>query len=1122
MAEDYSIYAKITGDSKGFESAVKSAQGSIGNFQQSFSKLQKMVGVGFAIAGIQKFASEMNEMAKLYVIQEKAEKSLAVAAKNNPYLDSKNVDELKKYASQLQSISEVGDEQLLPLMSKLAAAGRTQAEIQNIMTAAVDASATGAISLESAVTGLNSSYEGNVGQLRRLIPSLADLSDEELKSGVAVDTVAKAYKGMAEETASSSKQLSNSIGDLKEQLGYGWETAMSPMRKGLKAIIDQWTEALKKANEAKQAMTNLENVKAGKGGDVGKASATQTDLLIQQKIELDEYVRLAQLSAKKKKELTKKEQAELFDLRSKYLDQIRVLYQAEGETDLQAINNAVSVKTAAYQKSFEEEKQLVAQHQQELADKENERTENERRAQQTRLNNLRAAFDQEIAEYRQEIALRRQTGEEISEEQENLGLLTVARSAYIKMIKNSNGELQKDAQRLQLINDIIKELTKTEEEATDATEEYAAETKNYLKNALKEWGDFGEAVLNVYGEIEEEASSWTDFFVDSFHQFGELGKQAIETIGESLVEGEDAWNNLGVVALETIAKILEALAAELAARAAVNAATWNYAGAAVAAAGAAAALAGAGALRAVASQMKSVADSAADTDTSLKSVKETIKKIKESTKDFSSFASGFIDLQKKLDAATEKLNVGKEEFNKSLSQYTAEYESIRSTYQALFSELYKVLKSDKFSFYQPEEKTKIYRQWLAYKQILDSVDKAYNENISEITDKLKKLQDVYDEVLTEYNVYAADTLKTFKETNEELVTQIDTMNLLLSKVDTGSNIGNLIAENIKNGVLNGVYEARNSLIGIGSEMADVLFSQIAEGGTETTFLSQMKKNITETVLKLTVYTESLSEKITSISKKIIDAIYSENTASLQTAKNEMKTLWKETQKDAENALSFINEVFGDIADEIDDTTDDIQSSLEKILETFKSEIGDLGGTLADEIVNGLSEGLTGAEFMQNMKDYIRKMVVQSVVYTESLKAEIEAIGKAISTGITEGFTETGLHEIKRDLSYVFDQANRAISKVDTMFSSVFNGYATGTENAAAGLHLVGEAGPELVRFRGGEQVLNAQATNRVLEGAVGNTNNFNVTFNNLQDTTAFTMMQQMKGWQRQLAVDSIL
>ena len=83
-------------------------------------------------------------------------------------------------------------------------------------------------------------------------------------------------------------------------------------------------------------------------------------------------------------------------------------------------------------------------------------------------------------------------------------------------------------------------------------------------------------------------------------------------------------------------------------------------------------------------------------------------------------------------------------------------------------------------------------------------------------------------------------------------------------------------------------------------------------------------------------------------------------------------------------------------------------------------------------------------------------------------------------------------------------------------------FADGTNSASRGLAVVGEAGPELVNFRGGEQVLNAHNTQKALNGMGGNTNNFNVTFNNLQDTSAFTMMQQLKAYNRQLAVNGII
>jgi phage-related tail protein len=244
-----------------------------------------------------------------------------------------------------------------------------------------------------------------------------------------------------------------------------------------------------------------------------------------------------------------------------------------------------------------------------------------------------------------------------------------------------------------------------------------------------------------------------------------------------------------------------------------------------------------------------------------------------------------------------------------------------------------------------------------------------------------------------------------------------------------------------------------------------------------------------------------------VGSNIASALTSKNISDLQEAKNQLEELWDSAEKRAKEAEEFLSSVFEDISEDTQDLT---------------SEIEELGSTISDSLVSAVSDGLAEADFMDMMKSYIKNMVVNAVVYTEAIQSEIAAIGEAISNGIKEGFTETGLHEIKRDLSYIFYQANNAISSVDEILSSVFSGYAAGTNNATSGLHIVGEAGPEIVRFRGGEQVLNAQNTQKALSGMGEQTNNFNVTFNNLQDTTAYAMMNQLKQYNREMAINGII
>lgn len=170
---------------------------------------------------------------------------------------------MKKYAGELQGISTVGDEQLLPMMAQLAAAGRTQEEIQRIMAAALDVSAGGAMSMESAVRNLNKTFSGLSGELGESIPQIKSLTAEELKQGKAVEVVAKRYKGMAKETAAATgtaEQLANTWGDFKEMLGEGLEQKVAPIRSAFNKLL---SDVITTHNKMKEIADANESISGG-------------------------------------------------------------------------------------------------------------------------------------------------------------------------------------------------------------------------------------------------------------------------------------------------------------------------------------------------------------------------------------------------------------------------------------------------------------------------------------------------------------------------------------------------------------------------------------------------------------------------------------------------------------------------------------------------------------------------------------------------------------------------------------------------------------------------------------------------------------------------------------------
>ena len=231
------------------------------------------IAAGAAVAGVavavKKTVDALNDCEAAYQKQRKAETALQVAARNNPYLNSESVYNLKQYASELQSMSEVGDEVSLQVMSQLAATGRTEEEIMQIMSAAADMAAVTGQDIGSAAQQLNATLNGVAGQLGRQVEAINNLTKEELQNGKAIQIVAAQYKGAASETADVTVQLSNAWGDFKENIGRGWNTVTQPVKQF-------FLDVLNNINEVKQKTADLKTADAA--ANAGEETAAQAKL----------------------------------------------------------------------------------------------------------------------------------------------------------------------------------------------------------------------------------------------------------------------------------------------------------------------------------------------------------------------------------------------------------------------------------------------------------------------------------------------------------------------------------------------------------------------------------------------------------------------------------------------------------------------------------------------------------------------------------------------------------------------------------------------------------------------------------------------------------------------------
>ena len=293
MGKDKNLNIKIAANTESAVKGIDQITRKLNELEkQSKNRLTKISKFASALNGLQNASSillksfvsvknTISECSDAYEKQANAETLLRTAVKNNPYLNEQSVLQLKKYASHLQSISTVGDEELLPFMAQLAAAGRTQTEIQQIMGAALDVSASGTMSLESAVKNLNKTFSGLSGELGESVPQIKQLTKEQLKNGDAVKILAEQYSGMAKSTAGSTggwKQFKNTLGDLQEMIGEKFSQNKNAAGQVLNSFFSKVIEKLQAAKKETDEFRIKLGLNAQNDGTDATISSYQSEL----------------------------------------------------------------------------------------------------------------------------------------------------------------------------------------------------------------------------------------------------------------------------------------------------------------------------------------------------------------------------------------------------------------------------------------------------------------------------------------------------------------------------------------------------------------------------------------------------------------------------------------------------------------------------------------------------------------------------------------------------------------------------------------------------------------------------------------------------------------------------
>lgn len=205
--------------------------------------------LGGAIAGVNLLASAITrtagrvvrfsgELVQLFGEQERVEIGVAAALR----VTGQNVDALlpryKALASEIQGLTEVGDEQTLGMIATATQMGVTGDKMEETMKGAIGLSKAFNLDLTMAARAASAAVQGQTSLLTRYIPMLQDVEGDAAKVAAVQRAMANGFEQAKEEakgTAGQMGQMGNAAGDLKEELG---EMVAPAVLEGMRKLLE--------------------------------------------------------------------------------------------------------------------------------------------------------------------------------------------------------------------------------------------------------------------------------------------------------------------------------------------------------------------------------------------------------------------------------------------------------------------------------------------------------------------------------------------------------------------------------------------------------------------------------------------------------------------------------------------------------------------------------------------------------------------------------------------------------------------------------------------------------------------------------------------------------------------
>lgn len=251
---------------------LDAAQRDLGTFTTAAENLGKKLEAAFTataiVAGLKKLGEATFDCYKEFGEAERRLNTLKIALDNNDA-------SIRRATSLIEGMSKMtlaSKDDIEGLVSELAALGKSDDEIEAITRASVNLSNVTGKDLNWAFTLVNATYSGTAGKLDKLIPQIGDLTKEQLAAGGATNLINERFGELSRTIASNDisqnlKSLSDSFGDLKENIGGQTASFFAPVVAGIQSIVTAWNNAFQAQEDYKKNALTIKDVETKSEGE---------------------------------------------------------------------------------------------------------------------------------------------------------------------------------------------------------------------------------------------------------------------------------------------------------------------------------------------------------------------------------------------------------------------------------------------------------------------------------------------------------------------------------------------------------------------------------------------------------------------------------------------------------------------------------------------------------------------------------------------------------------------------------------------------------------------------------------------------------------------------------------